>query len=40
MITIYNLIVTGAGFSTTGLITALGIALGAIILIGSVVFVQ
>ena len=39
-ITIYNLVFTGTGFSTTGLITALGIAIGAIILIGAVVFVQ
>lgn len=38
--TIYSIIFTAAGFSTTGLITALGIALGAIILIGAVVFVQ
>ena len=40
VITMYNLIVTSAGFSTTGLITVLGIAIGAIILIGAVVFVQ
>lgn len=40
LLTIYNLIFTSAGFSTTGLITALGIALGAVILIGAVVFVQ
>lgn len=38
--TIYNIIFTPAGFSTTGLITALGIALGSLILIGAVVFVQ
>lgn len=40
VITMYGLIFTTAGFSTTGLITALGIAVGAMILIGAVVFVQ
>lgn len=40
IITVYNMIFTAAGFSTTGLITALGIIIGAIILIGAVVFVQ
>ena len=40
IITIWNLIFTLAGFSTTGLITALGIIIGAIILVGAVVFVQ
>ena len=38
--TIWNLISTTAGFSTTGLITALGIILGAIVLVAAVVFVQ
>lgn len=38
--TIWNLIFTAAGFSTTGLITALGIILGAIVLVVAVVFVQ
>ena len=40
IITIWNLIFTPVGFSTTGLITALGIIIGAIILIAAVVFVQ
>ena len=39
-VTLFNLIFTQAGFSTTGLITALGIIIGAIILIAGVVFVQ
>ncbi len=38
--TIWNLIVTSSGFSTIGLITALGIIVGAIILVAGVVFVQ
>lgn len=38
--TIWNLIFTGAGFSTTGLLTAIGIIIGAIILVAGVVFVQ
>ena len=38
--TIWNLIVTSAGFSTTGLLTAIGIIIGAIVLVGGVVFVQ
>ena len=38
--TVWNLIFTAAGFSTTGLITALGIIIGAIILVAAVVFVQ
>ena len=38
--TIWNLIVTSSGFSTIGLITAIGIIIGAIILIAGVVFVQ
>ncbi len=40
IITVWNLIFTSAGFSTTGLITALGIIIGAIILVAAVVFVQ
>lgn len=39
-VTLYNLIFTQTGFSTTGLITALGILIGAIILVAGVVFVQ
>ena len=38
--TIWNLIMPATGFSTTGLLTALGIIIGAIILIAGVVFVQ
>ena len=38
--TIWDLIMTDAGFSTTGLLLALGIIIGAIILIAGVVFVQ
>ena len=38
--TIWNLIVTSSGFSTIGLITAIGIIIGAIILVAGVVFVQ
>lgn len=38
--TMYNLIVTSAGFSTTGLLTSLGIIIGAVILVAGVVFVQ
>ena len=38
--TLWGLIVTQSGFSTTGLLMALGILLGAIILIAAVVFVQ
>jgi len=40
ILTVWNLIFTAAGFSTTGLITALGIILGAIVLVAAVVFVQ
>lgn len=39
-VTLYNLIFTQTGFSTTGLITALGVIIGAIILVAGVVFVQ
>lgn len=38
--TIYRLIFTSAGFSTTGLLLSLGIIIGAIILVAGVVFVQ
>lgn len=38
--TLYKLVITDAGFSTTGLLTALGIIIGAIILVAGVVFVQ
>ena len=38
--TMYNLIFTAAGFSTTGLLISLGIIIGAIILVAGVVFVQ
>ena len=38
--TLYRLIITSAGFSTIGLITALGILIGAIVLVAGVVFVQ
>ena len=38
--TIWNLIMPTTGFSTTGLLTALGIIIGAIILVAGVVFVQ
>ena len=38
--TIWRLIFTVAGFSTTGLLTAIGIIIGSILLIAGVVFVQ
>ena len=38
--TLWNLIMTEAGFSTTGLLMAIGILIGAIILVAGVVFVQ
>ncbi len=38
--TLWGLIMPATGFSTTGLLTALGIVIGAIILIAGVVFVQ
>ena len=38
--TIWNLIMTQAGFSTIGLITAVGIVVGALLLVAGVVFVQ
>ena len=37
--TIYGLIITESGFSTVGLLTALGIVVGAIVLVAGVVFV-
>ena len=37
--TMYSLIMTSAGFSTTGLITAIGVIIGALILVAGVVFV-
>ena len=37
---LWNLVITDAGFSTTGLLLALGIIIGAIILVTGVVFVQ
>lgn len=38
--TIWKLIFTGAGFSTTGLLTAIGIIIGSVLLVAGVVFVQ
>ena len=38
--TLWNLVITDAGFSTTGLLLALGIIIGAMILVTGVVFVQ
>ncbi len=38
--TLWKLIVTDAGFSTTGLLMAIGILVGAIILVAGVIFVQ
>ena len=40
VVTIWSLIMTSAGFSTTGLLTALAVIVGAIILVAGVVFVQ
>ena len=40
VITLWNLTITDAGFSTTGLLTSIGIVLGALILVAGVVFVQ
>ena len=40
LVTMWNLIVTDAGFSTPGLLTAIGILIGALILVAGVVFVQ
>ncbi len=38
--TLWNLIVTSSGFSTTGLLMSIGILIGAIILVAGVVFIQ
>ena len=40
LVTMWNLIVTGEGFSTTGFLIALAILIGAIILIAAVVYMQ
>ncbi len=40
VLTLWDMIVTGSGFSTTGLLMAIGIVIGAIILVAGVVFVQ
>ena len=40
IVTMWNLIMTDSGFSTTGLLTSLGIIVGAIVLVAGVVFVQ
>ena len=40
LVTLWNLIMPASGFSTTGLLTAIGIVIGAIILVAGVVFVQ
>ena len=40
VVTIWNLIVTSTGFSTTGFLTSLGIIVGAIVLVAAVVFMQ
>ena len=40
VVTLYNLIITGAGFSTTGFLIALAIIIGAFVLVAAVVFVQ
>ena len=39
VVTIYNLVMTSAGFSTTGLLIALAIIVGAILIVAGVVFV-
>ena len=38
--TLWNLIITSSGFSTTGLLMAIGMVIGAIILVAGVVFIQ
>lgn len=38
--TLWNLIITSSGFSTTGLLMAIGMIIGAIILVSGVVFIQ
>lgn len=40
VVKIYNLVITSTGFSTVGFLTALGIIIGAIILIAAVVYMQ
>ena len=40
IVTIWNLIVTSNGFSTTGFLTSIGIIIGAIVLVGAVVYMQ
>jgi len=40
IVTLWNIIVTGTGVSTVGIVTALGIIVGAILLVAGVVFVQ
>ncbi len=40
IVTLWNLMVTSTGFSTTGLIIVLGVIIGAILLVAGVVFVQ
>ena len=40
VVTLWNLIFTAQGFSTTGLLTAIGIVIGAIVLVAGVVFIQ
>ena len=40
LVTMYRLIITSNGFSTTGFLTAIGIALGALVLVTAVVYMQ
>ena len=40
IVTLWNLIMPSTGFSTTGLLTAIGVVIGAILLVAGVVFVQ
>ena len=40
LVEFYNLIVTGTGFSTTGFLTVLAIIIGAVVLVGAVVYMQ
>ena len=40
LVTMYKLIITSNGFSTTGFLTAIGIALGALVLVTAVVYMQ
>lgn len=39
-VTLYNLMITAVGFSTTGFLTAIAILIGAVVLIAAVVFMQ